>query len=136
MRSALTAGLVYVAIVFAAGFLAGALRTVVLAPRIGTTWATIVELPVMLAVSWIACQWIIARFSVPERYDLRLLMGGLAFSLLMVAELGVSVFGFGRTFAAHLATYQSPASLIGLAAQLAFALFPLLQARQTAVSTT
>jgi hypothetical protein len=43
----------------------------------------------------------------------------------MLAELGVSVFAFGRTPAEHLATYHSAGALLGLAAQIIFAAIPL-----------
>ena len=38
------------------------------------------------------------------------------FALLMLAELAVSVFGFGRTVAEHLATYRATGAQLGLAA--------------------
>ena len=57
----------------------------------------------------------------------RLLMGGVAFVLLMVAELGVSIFAFNRSFAAHLAVYATTPALLGLVGQVAFALFPAFQ---------
>jgi hypothetical protein len=54
-------------------------------------------------------------------------MGGVALVLLLGAELGLSVLAFGRTIAEHLASYGSPAGALGLAGQVAFALFPLLR---------
>jgi hypothetical protein len=56
-------------------------------------------------------------------------MGAVAFALLMVGELCVSVFGFGRTVAEHFATYGALEAQLGLAAQLLFAAFPALQQR-------
>lgn len=127
MRAALKAGLAYFAIVFSVGALLGTLRVLVLAPRSGELLAVAIELPVMLAVSWVACRRLVARFSVPGRPAPRAAMGGLAFGLLMGAEIGVSVLGFGRTVAEHLEAYRSAAALMGLAGQIAFALFPLAQ---------
>jgi hypothetical protein len=54
-------------------------------------------------------------------------MGIVAFILLMLAELGVSVLLFGRTLAEHLGTYHSVSALSGLTAQMAFAAMPLLR---------
>jgi hypothetical protein len=54
-------------------------------------------------------------------------MGGLAFAILMFAEVGLSILGFGRTFAEHLASYRQIASFMGLLGQLAFASFPAIQ---------
>jgi hypothetical protein len=57
-------------------------------------------------------------------------MGSIAFALVMVAELTGSVLLLGRSVAQHLASYRSVAAVIGLATQIAFATFPLVQARQ------
>lgn len=119
-----SAALAYFAIAFGAGFALGTVRVLLVAPRLGELAAVALELPVMLAVSWLAAGWCVRRFDVPARAAPRLVMGGLAFALLMLAELGVSVFAFGRSSADHLATYRQAAGLAGLAAQVAFALFP------------
>jgi hypothetical protein len=127
-QRAAVAGLAYFAIVFAVGFALGTLRVFVLIPRFGDhVTAVIVELPIMLAVSWIASQWLIARFDVPESFSARLVMGSLAFTTLLIAELGVSVFGFGRTPSAHLEQYRQLPALLGLAGQVAFAVIPAIQ---------
>ena len=81
----------------------------------------------MLALSWFACGWLLDSFSVPASWEHRLAMGAMAFVLLMIAELGVSVFAFGRSVAEHLGTYRSWSASLGLAAQIAFAAFPLLR---------
>ncbi len=126
MRAA-WAGLAYFGVVFAAGFGLGTLRVLVLAPKLGENAAVLLELPIILAVSWAACRWLIARFGVPKMLTDRLVMGGLAFSVLIVAEIGVSVLGFGWTLSAHLEHYRQIPALIGLAGQVAFAWFPILQ---------
>lgn len=118
------AALAYFAIAFAAGFALGTVRVLAVAPLFGELGAVALELPVMLAVSWLAAGWCVRRFTVPARAGPRLVMGGLAFALLMLAELGVSVFAFGRSPAEHLAKYRQASALVGLAAQVAFALFP------------
>lgn len=127
MAASLRAGVAYFALVFAIGFVLGAIRVAVVIPRFGDTNAVLIELPIMLALSWMACAWLVRRFAVPPRTAERLTMGALAFALLMLGELSVSVFGFGRTVAEHFATYQSAGAQLGLAGQLAFALFPWLQ---------
>jgi hypothetical protein len=128
MAAALRAGAFYIAIMFAIGFVLGTIRVLVVIPRVGDTNAVLLELPVMLALSWFACSWLVRRFAVPSDAAPRLVMGGVAFALLMLAELGVSVFGFGRSPAQHLASYQTLRAQLGLVAQLGFALFPLIQA--------
>lgn len=123
MGRALIAGLVYFAAIFAAGVALGTLRVLVLLPRLGEGLAVALELPVMLGLSWLVAGALIRRFGVAPGAA-RLAMGGLAFALLMVVELGVSVFAFGRDLAAHLAHLSTLPGAAGLAGQLAFALIP------------
>jgi hypothetical protein len=52
-------------------------------------------------------------------------MGAVAFVLLMAAELGLSVFAFGRTVGEHLDTFRTAGGAAGLAGQIVFALLPL-----------
>lgn len=127
MTRAILAGLAYFSVVFAAGFALGAMRVLALAPRLGESTAVLVELPIILAVSWVTCRWLIARFMVPKMLTDRLVMGGLAFAVLLGAEIGVSVLGFGRTLSVHLQQYQQLSALIGLAGQVLFASFPIAQ---------
>jgi hypothetical protein len=127
MTRAILAGLAYFGVVFAAGFALGALRVLVLAPKLGESTAVLVELPFILAISWVTCRWLIARFRVPKMLTDRLVMGGLAFAVLLGAEIGVSVLGFGRTLSAHLQQYLTLPAFIGLVGQIVFAMFPVFQ---------
>lgn len=129
MRAAL-AGLAYVAIAFVAGVALGTLRVLILIPQLGENLAVLLELPMILAISWVACRQLIARFEVLPALSARLIMGGTAFALLMAAEAGVSVLGFGRTIHEHFAAYLSLPAQLGLAGQVAFALFPEIQRHQ------
>ncbi len=128
MRSAWRAGIAYFAIVFAAGFLLGAVRVALVAPSVGETGAVVVELPVILTASWLSCRWCVRKFDVAESVAARLVMGATAFALLMIAELCLSILGMNRTLGDHLAALGSPSGLIGLFGQALFALFPALQA--------
>jgi hypothetical protein len=121
------AALGYTGVVFGAGFLLGTLRVVLLERWLGSVIAVLLELPLMLGVSWLACGAVLGRFRVSTRLGPRLGVGSLAFMLLMLAEAGVSVLGFGRTLAEHLATYRATSAQLGLLAQIAFALFPIAQ---------
>lgn len=120
----ITAGGVYCAIVFLAGFALGALRTLAIAPLLGEAIAVLLEAPVILTISWFVAIWCVARFKIPAEPRARLAMGGVAFALLMLAELGVAVIFFHRSVAEHLAGYQTAAGAIGLTAQVAFAGVP------------
>ena len=135
MTSALRAGLAYFALVFTIGFLLGTFRVLVVIPRLGDTGAVLLELPVMLALSWFACVWLTRRFAVPPAVRERLVMGGVAFALLMLGEIGVTIFGFGRTVAEHFAGYQAMGAQLGLAAQVCFALMPFADAAVRSATT-
>ena len=128
MRGPLVAALAYWAVIFLAGFILGTFRVLALAPLAGETLAVVLEIPLMLAVSWIASRRVCRRFAVPIRIGPRLLMGGAAFALLIIAEVALSVFVFGRTPGAWAGSLATPAGLIGLAAQIGFGIIPTLQA--------
>lgn len=129
MWNALKAGLTYFALVFAVGFLLGTLRVLALAPMLGELGAVLVELPVMLAASWIICRWLIRLLRVPGDVPARLAMGGGAFVFLIAAEIALSVWLFGNSVSQHFANYLTAHGALGLAGQIAFAAFPVLQRR-------
>jgi hypothetical protein len=120
------AGALYAIIVFLIGFILGTIRVLLLAPRLGETTAVIVEVPMMLAVSWFVCRWCVDRLDVRRTVPARSLMGFVAFLVLMSAEVGLGAV-FGRSLVDQLATYASLAGTIGLAAQVIFAIFPVIQ---------
>lgn len=127
MTRALAAGALYFAAVFAAGFVLGTLRVLVLEPLMGGPAAVALELPAMLALSWVLAGWIAARCRVPAAPRARLAMGGAALALLLVAEAALGMVGFGRNLAQHLAHYATPAGALGLAGQAVFGLMPWLR---------
>lgn len=124
---AAAAGILYFAIAFAAGFALGAIRTLFLIPRLGEVAAVSLEAPIILGVSWIAAGFCVRRFAIPNDRPSRLSMGAIAFMLLMLAEFMVSLVLFGRSPVAFAESLTTVAGMIGLAAQIVFALFPLLR---------
>jgi len=127
MTRAARAGALFFLAVFAAGFGLGALRVLVLLPELGELAAVAVELPVMLALSWVVAGWLIGRLGVGRRARDRLTMGAVGFALLVLAEAALGVWGFGLTLAAHLGRYATPPGALGLAGQAAFGLIPWLR---------
>ncbi len=125
--TALRAGLAYAAVMFAIGFVLGTFRILIVVPRLGPLAAALMELPVMLALSWLICGRLIARFGVPVRPDVRLVMGAAAFAALMAFEWIMGMTLFRESGAQILASYGTAAGAIGLAGQLAFAAMPLAQ---------
>lgn len=124
----LAAAAAYFAIVFAAGFVLGVLRTLWLAPALGPLGAVAIELPVVLAVAWLASARVLRRWPQPPRQAAA--MGALAFALLLSAEAALSLLLAGRSLGAHLALYALPEHQLGLAGQLVFAALPWWQARR------
>ena len=123
------AGFAYAILVFAVGFALGAVRVLLVVPRLGATGAVLLEVPVILAASWWISRRCAARFEVSRTVAARLVMGLAAFLVLMLAEVSLSVVLLGGTVTGYLANLTTLAGVIGLAAQVAFAAFPLAQAR-------
>jgi hypothetical protein len=132
IKTSMLAGVAYFALVFALGFALGTVRTFVLqaAPSHGRLLGVLIELPIMLSASWYVCRYVVRRLAVASTVAARATMGGVAFLLLLVAEMLVGALLFGRTPGQHLALYSDPSYALGLAAQLGFALMPLLQTQQ------
>jgi len=124
LTRAAKAGLAYFAVVFAAGFAMGTARELVIAPRLGSVGAVLVELPIMLVLSWFAAGRLVMAFAVASDGAARLAMGALAFVLLQGGEMALAA-AFGLAPVAYVAGLASLKGAIGLAGQVAFALIPL-----------
>ncbi|GJM15207.1 MAG: hypothetical protein DHS20C13_05340 [Thermodesulfobacteriota bacterium] len=127
MKQELKAGSAYFGIVFAVGFVLGTIRVLVLVPQFGELTSGLIEMPIILMASWIICSWLIIRFSVPRVWQSRLNMGIAAFVLLMVAELFLSILLFDNSINDHFNHYLKLNGSLGLAGQIAFAAFPIIQ---------
>lgn len=125
---ALAAGAAYAGLAFLAGVVLGIARTIIVAPAVGPLAAVLLEAPVILLVSWFACAWSMRRFAVPANHASRLATGSVALAVLLGLELALAL-AFGRPLARVLADYATSAGQVGLVAQLAFALVPLVQGR-------
>jgi hypothetical protein len=122
----LQAGALYFAIIFAAGFALGTLRTLFLAPKVGSAVAVAIELPVMLAVAWFVCRRVATGWALEPNIAARLLMGGSALVLLIISETVLGLL-LGRSLAELVAEYGTPAGLLGVAGQIAAGSFPVAQ---------
>ncbi|WP_339691724.1 hypothetical protein [uncultured Parasphingorhabdus sp.] len=127
MADVLKAGILYFLGVFTLGFILGAIRIFFLVPYTGPVFAVLVELPVILLVSWFFCRFLTRRFTVPTEPYERLLMGLIAFVCLMIGEALVAMFLQQGRMTDFFMTFDLPENRIGLAGQIAFALFPVLQ---------
>jgi hypothetical protein len=122
--------------VFAIGFALGAIRVLLLVPRLGDTVAVLLEAPFILAVSWQMSRWSAKRRGLMTDTYGALLMGAISFTVLMSAESVTAVICFNRTLAEYLAGFWSVPGAIGLAAQLCFASFPFLQASSNRIASS
>ena len=130
MKRALAAAALYFLLIFLLGMALGTIRVLLVEPRVGALGSVLLELPFMLGASWLVCGRLIHYLSVPAQVSARAAMGGVAFLLLMGAELGLSLFAVGGTAREHFANYGQAAPLIGLLGQLVFAAFPLFRRRR------
>ncbi len=117
------AAVTYWAIVFALGFVLGTVRVLLVIPRVGLVPATLLELPLILAASWFAAGWLVRRFAIANPSE-ALIVGALAFAILMVAECALAGLLSGETPAQWLAGLSQPHAELGLAGQVVFALMP------------
>ena len=122
------AGVAYAIVVFGVGFVLGTIRTFLVAPRTGLTLAVLIELPVILATSWWISRLCVAHIEVSRAVAARVVMGAVAFLVLMVSEVTLSKAIFGRPVVEYLAGLTTFAGAIGLAGQVAFAGIPLIEA--------
>jgi hypothetical protein len=120
------AGALYAIVVFLIGFILGTTRVLLVVPCLGATIAVIVEAPIILTASWFVCRSCVDRLDVTPMVPARSLMSVVAFLVLMSAEFGLGVV-FGRSLVDQLSAYRSIPGAIGLAAQVIFAGFPVIQ---------
>ena len=124
----LQAGLCYFALVFAAGFVLGAIRTLWIVPRVGARTAELMETPIMLAVSLLAARWTVLRFAVPPTPLARLSTGFIALGFLLAAEFGLVRFLRRVPVREYLAARDPVSGTVYYLALAVFAIMPLLVA--------
>jgi hypothetical protein len=101
----LKAGAVYFALVFGTGFVLGAIRTLLVVPRLGVRTAELLEMPFLLAAIVLAAGWISRRMVDEGGSSTRVTAGVLALTLTLAAEviMGIAVRGlsFVEVFTKH-----------------------------------
>lgn len=117
--------LLYFALTFAVGFVLGSIRINVLTPRVGPVVAVLIECPLILLASFLIARWVLARHAPTANALRRLAIGGVAFAMLIAAEMALSAASgiWPRAFVDSLLT---PARAIGLGGQMLFAVLPVL----------
>jgi hypothetical protein len=130
IKQTLKAGVFYFALVFAAGFVLGTIRTVWIVPRVGMRTAELMETPIMFAVTILAARWVARRFLLPPTVATRLAVGFIALGLLLITEFTVVLWLRGLTIREYFAGRDPVAGMVYLIMLGVFALMPLVVARR------
>jgi len=130
IKQTLKAGVFYFALVFAAGFVLGTIRTLWIVPRVGARTAELMETPIMFAVTVLAARWVARRLLLPPTVATRLGFGFVALGLLLITEFTVVLWLRGLTIREYLAGRDTVAGTVYLIMLVVFALMPLLVARK------
>jgi hypothetical protein len=114
----------YFFILFLLGFLLGPIRVLKLQPRVGKLLAVIIEAPFLIFTMPWAASWSIQVFKVPSDISSRLIMGGLAWFFLILAEITISRWIMKISLPRYLKQFQHPEGLVGLSIMIIFAAIP------------
>ena len=126
----LKAGVFYFALVFGAGFVLGPIRILWAVPRFGTRMAEMMEAPIMFVVTIFAARWLVRRLALPPTVPIRLGMGSIALSLMLVAEFALVLRLRSLSISEYLATRDPVSGTVYYLMLGVFALMPLLVARR------
>jgi hypothetical protein len=101
------ASLLYVVMVFGAGFLLGPVRVFWLEPRLGTTLAVLCEAPFLLAVMIWAARWVPGKAAIPSDRGSLAAIGVGALILQQIADFAVGTALRGLTPAEQLQNFRT-----------------------------
>ena len=127
MRKTIPAGLLYFAIVIGTGFLLGVVRVPLVVPRIGERWAELAEMPIMAATIFFAAGYILRQFPEIQHRNRTLIVGLLALTLAICAELGLAVLLRHQPLAVYLGSRDKISGSVYLGMLVVFGLMPSLR---------
>src|SRR5262245_18281246 len=114
----LKAGALYFALAFAAGWVLGPIRELLVIPRVGRTAGYLFEAPLMLIVMVVAARWVVRRFGVLDISG-RAVVGLVA--LPVIAELSATRWLRGLSLSEYLSGLRSIPGTISVVLFLLFA---------------
>jgi hypothetical protein len=120
---------VYFVVVFGAGFVLGTIRVLLVVPHVGARTAELLEVPLMLAVTFLAARWTGRRFATEPGSAARIGVGFLALGFLLAAELVVGAVLRGASAADALLNRDPVSGTAYYVSLLVFALMPWLLGR-------
>lgn len=121
---ALGLGLIYFALVFAAGFVLGTVRVLLLEPGLGARTAELTEIPVMLVVIYFAAKYVVARLPADRARSTGLIAGLTGLALLLISELSLVLGWRGMTIAQYFDSRDPLAFTAYLLSLLVYAAMP------------
>lgn len=127
-------GFQYFLVVFVFAFAMGAFRGLVLAPRLGPMAAVLLEVPIIIAISWFGIRWLLRKRSFT--FGQRAVVGATAFSLTLASEAALAVPLRGENVMEWAATLTTPLGLVGLAGQIVFAMMPIVVGLNSGANVT
>ena len=125
----LLAAIVYVTLVFGAGFLLGLIRVPFVAPRIGERYAELAEMPLMFLAIYFASRFVRRKYVQYTDSVGLIAIGVIALLLLVGAELLVAVLLAGRGIGEYISSRDPVSGSVYLLMLLVFAAMPWLQAQ-------
>jgi hypothetical protein len=125
----LKAGILYYALVFAAGFVLGSFRILSVVPRFGTRTAELMESPIMLLVTVVAARSVVNQFAIPSTWHARFKVGGIALGLLLLSEFTLVLWLRGISIREYLASRDPVSGTVYYAELGLLAIMPLLVGR-------
>ena len=130
VKQIVKAGSLYFTVVFAVGFVLGTVRTLWVAPRLGTRAAELIEEPLMFGVSFLAARWIVNLRRFPPDPRMRLALGGIALGLMLLVEFTFVLWIREVTMRDYLATRDPISGTAYFLTLAAFAVMPVFVARK------
>ena len=127
MLEVIRPALVYFAFVIGAGFLLGMVRVPFLVPRIGERWAELAEMPVMAGVIFLAAAYVLRKFPAIVVRSLSLLVGFLALTFAVGAELVLALAIQSHTLGEYVASRDRVSGSVYVVMLIVFALMPRLR---------
>ena len=130
MKETLKAGVVYFALVFAAGFVLGTIRTLWVVPRLGVRTAELAEAPIMFCISILAARWVVGYFQFSPLRSGRLAVGFIALGLMLLADFTLGLWIQGTTPRQYFAARDPVSGTVYFLTLGAFAVIPMFVSRR------
>lgn len=120
----------YAGPVYGLGFLFGAIRELLVVPRIGRTRAVAAEAPLMAIASYCNAHRVVAESAAPRSAEQRLAIGATALGMLLMLEL-LAVAARRRSLSSYLRSQRSPEGALFASLLCWFAVAPLTGSAQS-----